>query len=232
MGSLCVATFNIHHCLGVDGRLSLQRTADVIKATGAPIVGLQEIDRFWSRSGSVDQAAELEQRTGMHMAFHRTFTDGRAEYGIGLLSSEPLRTSFTSLPRLTGDEPRGFIEALAEGVTVFVTHLSRLPEARPAQIEALLDAVEASPPPVILMGDLNETRRGVRRLTQAGLLSGDRHVTTFPRFGWGRQIDFVFAGRGARVLRSRTLWTAASDHLPVVTEVDLPAPFVKEVKYC
>ena len=55
---LRVATFNIHHGVGADGRLDLTRTADVISATGASVVGLQEVDRTLSaRSGWVDQAA-------------------------------------------------------------------------------------------------------------------------------------------------------------------------------
>lgn len=57
-----VMTFNIHHAQGTDGVLDLQRIADVIEASGADVVGLQEVDRHYSaRSDWVDQAAALAE---------------------------------------------------------------------------------------------------------------------------------------------------------------------------
>ncbi|MBA2726127.1 MAG: endonuclease/exonuclease/phosphatase, partial [Actinobacteria bacterium] len=99
MKTLRVATFNIRHGLGVDGRLSLDRTARVILATGAPVVAVQEIDRFWTRSGLIDQAQVLGTLTGMHVSFHPTFSRGDSEYGIALLSKSRLETHFVRLPR-------------------------------------------------------------------------------------------------------------------------------------
>lgn len=221
MSSLEVATFNIRHGLGVDGLLSLERTASVIKATGAAVVGVQEIDRFWTRSESVDQADELAGLTGMHVSFHPTFSEGRAEYGIGLLSQDPAQTDYTELPREGGEEPRGVLSARLAGVTVLVTHLSQVASARAAQIEALLEIAESASPPVVIMGDFNATRRGLRRIAEAGFSFGSGRVTTIPRWGWGRQIDFIFAGRGAEVAKVATLKTAASDHLPLRAELVL-----------
>ena len=219
MSSLQVATFNIRHGLGVDGQLSLERTARVIDATGASVVGVQEIDRFWPRSGSVDQAEELARLTGMQMAFHPTFTRGSAEYGIGILSREPVKADYTKLPRAGGEEPRGVIAARLEGITVLVTHLSQVSTARAAQIEKLLEVAESADPPVVIMGDFNATRRGLNRIAEAGFSSGASRSTTFPRRGWGRQIDFIFAGRGAQVIKVGTLKSAASDHLPLRAQV-------------
>src|SRR5204862_2422750 len=54
---LTVMTFNIAHaCLAPGG---LSGVAAVIRSGRPDVVGLQEVDRSWSRSGGVDQAVEL-----------------------------------------------------------------------------------------------------------------------------------------------------------------------------
>ena len=63
---LTVATYNIAHAAGIDGRLDLERIAAEIERGGAEIVALQEVDRHWSeRSQFVDQAQWLADRLGM-----------------------------------------------------------------------------------------------------------------------------------------------------------------------
>ena len=58
--TVTVMSFNIHHGQGTDGVVDLKRTARVIRASGADIAGLQEVDRnFAERSNWTDQAAEL-----------------------------------------------------------------------------------------------------------------------------------------------------------------------------
>jgi hypothetical protein len=54
--SVTVASYNIHHGVGEDDQLDLDRIAEQIRTSGADIIGLQEVDRHWSsRSDFVDQ---------------------------------------------------------------------------------------------------------------------------------------------------------------------------------
>ncbi|HEX6077405.1 MAG TPA: hypothetical protein VFZ32_19380 [Micromonosporaceae bacterium] len=67
---LRVMCFNIHHGVGLDGRLDLERIARVTESQAAEVVGLQEVDRHFStRSTFVDQARWLADRLGMHVVF-------------------------------------------------------------------------------------------------------------------------------------------------------------------
>lgn len=191
----------------------------MILATGAAVVAVQEIDRFWARSGSVDQAEILGRLTGMHMSFHPTFSLGDSEYGIGLLSLNPLETHFVPLPRRGTEEPRGLITTRLNGLGIVATHLTQVDGARPPQIERVLEVAESLEPPVVLMGDFNATRRGLSALVEAGFSTGRKLTTTLPRVGWGRQIDLIWAGKGAQILDSYTLMTAASDHLPLIADL-------------
>ena len=42
-----VMSYNIHHAVGQDGVLDLERIAKVIEDSGAEIIGLQEVDNHW-----------------------------------------------------------------------------------------------------------------------------------------------------------------------------------------
>ena len=58
-------TYNIHHGVGNDNALNLNRIASVILAANADIVSLQEVDHGVPRSGNVQQVNRLAELTGM-----------------------------------------------------------------------------------------------------------------------------------------------------------------------
>ena len=65
-----VMSYNIHHAVGEDNVLDLERIAKVIEDSGAEIIGLQEVDNHWSeRSNFEDQAKWLADRLGMHYTY-------------------------------------------------------------------------------------------------------------------------------------------------------------------
>lgn len=224
MELLQVATFNIRHGLGLDDEIDLERTARAITETGAAIVALQELDRNNRRSGEVDQPAELERLTGLHISFHPTVRKKSSEYGIGVASTDPIEPTFHELDRLGDEEPRGLLvwRDRSRGVSFMATHLSTVGGARRRQIASLLDHAQRLEPPVVIMGDLNQGRLGLWRLTRAGFDAGRRreHTISTRSFRW--QIDFVLVGPPARLAATRTITTDASDHVPLVAEVALP----------
>ena len=70
--TLRILSYNIHHGQGTDGIFDLERLARVISSVEPDLVALQEVDRATTRSGGVDQAAELARLTGMEAAFGKT----------------------------------------------------------------------------------------------------------------------------------------------------------------
>ena len=112
-------TFNIHHGVGTDRRLDLSRTANVIRAAVADVVGLQEVDRhFGARSDFVDQATWLAEDLGMDVVFGANLDldplvagQPRRQYGTAILSAHPiLDWENTHLPRFDDHEPRNRVE--------------------------------------------------------------------------------------------------------------------------
>ena len=200
-----VATFNVHHCEGRDGVVDVDRIAAVIRATEAEVVALQELDMGFERTGFTNQPGELAAATGLTVEFHGLLQRGDGRYGIALAASERLDSEMIPLPRMAREEPRGAAVARYRGVTVVGTHLSRSRVARAAQIEALAVLAGRLDPPVVLMGDLNQTHAGLGPLTAAGF-------TGPPRRLWARSIDHILAGPGLRVASPQTFKTKASDH--------------------
>jgi endonuclease/exonuclease/phosphatase family metal-dependent hydrolase len=217
-----MATYNIRHAEGMDGRVDLARIAHVIGILKADVIALQELDRGWERSGGVDQVVELERMTGLSLFFYPTVVrDDGAQYGIAVATPEPIDASYELLPRVGKEEPRGLIWVGAPGVKVMATHLSRSRRARAAQTERLAEAA-GSVFPVVLLGDLNQGGRHLKPLHDAGLDGGAATLPTLPSTHPRRQVDHVLAGGGARVTQAWTPRTTASDHVPLVAIVEMP----------
>jgi endonuclease/exonuclease/phosphatase family metal-dependent hydrolase len=213
-----VATFNVRHCEGLDGKIDVERVAAVMRATEADLIALQELDRGLPRSGEVDQPAALGEATGMHVAFGATLHRTRGQYGIGIATVEELEVELEPLPRAGEEEPRGVLLAFYRGIEIVATHLTRKPASRPLQLEAVARTAALRGPRVLVLGDLNVEPKALGPLADSWLTRCDGHPT-LPAGRPRRQIDHILAGPSVRILGCRTLRTDASDHRPLVADV-------------
>jgi acetyl esterase/lipase/endonuclease/exonuclease/phosphatase family metal-dependent hydrolase len=172
---LRVVCYNIRAARGMDNRVDLARTAEVLRQLDGDIVLLQEVDAGTKRSGNVDQPAELGKMLGMHFYFAKAMNYGGGEYGNAILSKLPFAHTST-LPLIGGAEPRsaGIVEivpsrdgtkAEAGGVRVMLVnvhldarntdvHLDHVKKIS-SEISRLL--VERPVAAVIWAGDFNAT---------------------------------------------------------------------------
>ncbi|MFT7524989.1 MAG: endonuclease/exonuclease/phosphatase family metal-dependent hydrolase [Arenicella sp.] len=162
-----VMTYNVHHCMGMDGELSFRRIARVIAQYQPDIVALQEVDLRRSRSGFVDQAQAISQCLEMEFHFHPAFYVEEGAYGIAILSHLPLSiikaSNFPQLPHKKMMEPRGAlwvsIEAGGRCVQVINTHLGLNSSERQHHAQILFgkDWLQKciNDPSIILCGDFN-----------------------------------------------------------------------------
>ena len=89
-------TYNIHSGMGIDGANGLERIADNIEASGADVVGFQELSRGWILDGSVEMLGWMSHRLDMpYMAFVPTVDDPL--WGNAILSKYPLDNVETGL---------------------------------------------------------------------------------------------------------------------------------------
>jgi endonuclease/exonuclease/phosphatase family metal-dependent hydrolase len=240
-------TYNVHGCQGRDRQWSPHRIADVIASAKPDIVALQELDAGRARSGGVDQAELIAAALGMRVQFHPAFRVMEERYGDAVLTACPSRlVKAGPLPggRLRRLEPRGALWAAIEvdglELQVITTHLGLLPGERHKQIDVLLGpdwlGHRDCRDPIVLLGDFNTGPRShaYRKLTKhlhdAHKFHRRRGQPTFPARFPALRLDYAFIGPGVDVTRAETLRTPlariASDHLPLVVDLDLqPSSF-------
>jgi endonuclease/exonuclease/phosphatase family metal-dependent hydrolase len=239
---LRVATFNIHHGVGLDGVLDLARIAATVERTGAEVVGLQEVDRHWSaRSNFVDQATWLAQLLNMHLAFGANLDldppapgAPRRQFGTAILSTYRIRaTTNTLLPRPLGGEQRGLLEARIKvrgiPVRVFNTHLQHDSQVeRLDQVAQIREVLATATESMVLLGDLNATPdtpeiAGLTdRLVDAWVTAGVGDGFTFDAATPHARIDYVMSSDNVVARTAAVVTTDAADHLPVVADLALP----------
>src|SRR5512137_2864328 len=84
-GSISFMTYNVHSCIGMDKVLDPNRIAEVIRQSGAQIIGLQEVENnFGKRSNFEDQPKILATKLGMYVVYGPAM-DGD-KFGNALLS--------------------------------------------------------------------------------------------------------------------------------------------------
>jgi len=242
-GELRIVTYNVHSCIGLDGRLSVARIGRILDQCDADVVAVQELDVARTRTGLADQARQLAEYLGMeHYSFHPTFAVGTERFGNAVFSRYPLRfVHAANLPTQSAArklEPRSalWVAVVMPGgeLQLINTHLGLLMEERVKQVEALLGSEWLGHPacrdPVVLCGDFNAWpgsrpyRRIRSRLRDAQQsLSGHRPRSTWMSPFPFRRIDHVFISASLEVASIQVpvthLARLASDHLPLAIDL-------------
>lgn len=212
-------------------RAGVERAVEALGREKPDLVMLQEC-------GARRTLRRFAQLLEMEVASsHRLFTRVRN----AVLFRPPWRlfhVDIHDLPREGRTLHRGFIVAQlrARGapLTAVSAHLGLAPRERQSHARELTDHLGGIDGPLILGVDLNEGPDGPaarwigERLFDAGAQAGVGGRETFPARGPTARIDYVFVNQAASVARS---WVAsaqaaveASDHRPVLAEVDISEP--------
>ena len=230
---LVVASYNIHKCVGTDGRFEPARIAAVIAEMDADVVAVQEADkRFGRRHGLLDIKA-LEKQTGLSLIPTSEEANGHGWHGNALLLRKGKVRDMRRLA-LPGAEPRGALvvdlDLPAGPLRLVAAHLGLFRRSRRWQVRSILDAMEQGPRmPILLVGDLNEWRPGRKSSLHElrpvfGPLSHSHF--SFPSYFPVIALDRVIGSPGlvtAMEVHDSRLAQVASDHLPLKATIDIPA---------
>jgi endonuclease/exonuclease/phosphatase family metal-dependent hydrolase len=231
--ALRVASYNVHKCVGTDGRFDPARVVAVIAELGADLVALQEVDRrFGRRTGLLDPAA-LEREAGLVPVAASPLPDGLGWHGNALLVRRGMEARLRRLA-LPGAEPRGAVVAELllprhGRLRVVAAHFGLLKRCRRRQATSVLEAIaEGEAMPTLLLGDLNEWRPPARSSLQA-LEAVFGPVPTGPHSFPSRlpilALDRILGAPAGLVSDVRAhdsaLARVASDHLPLTALLHL-----------
>lgn len=226
---LRIMTFNIHHGEGLDGRLDVERIAQVIRDARADIVGLQEVDRGVGRTDQRDLLKELSDLTGLRYAFGKNIDLEGGDYGNALLSRFPIVSEGNrALEPIGGGEQRGVLQTVIDvtgrRVLVLTTHFDHRRDSaqRPRSAAQMVDMVaQWGDGPVVMLGDFNDVPGSAAHATltsvaiDAWAAVGDGDGYTIPVKAPTRRIDWVLL-RGLEPQEAQVIYTEASDHLPLL----------------
>lgn len=242
--TLSIMTYNVHSCIGMDGKIAPERIARVIARHQPDVVALQELDVQRTRTGSVDQAHRIAELLEMEFHFHPALHIEEERYGDAILTHLPMQlvksAQLPSLPQHPSLEPRGaiWVSIDVDGVPIHVinTHLGLRPAERRLQVDALTRNEWLNHPEcdgkIILCGDLNALPKSYvcKRLGESLIDAQARSESRSPKATFfGRlpsiRIDHVFIDKSMSVLDVKVpnakLERLASDHLPLLVQVRL-----------
>ncbi|WP_316811541.1 endonuclease/exonuclease/phosphatase family protein [Pedobacter heparinus] len=235
-----VMTYNIH--IGNPpskpaGTVDLPAIAAVIKAQDPDLVALQEVDVNTNRSGaSLDEAKELARLTGMNYFYTRAIDYDGGQFGDAVLSRFPiLESQRYELPVTAklGGETRSValitVEKEGQRFLFASTHLDHLTaeDNRVLQATELVKIVKTLTLPLIIAGDFNAIPLSnpltiLRQELSWGCKSSC--PLTFSAQKPASTIDYVMMRPAEKfnVLSYVAVnETYASDHLPLVSEIQL-----------
>jgi endonuclease/exonuclease/phosphatase family metal-dependent hydrolase len=214
---LRIASYNVHGCVGADGRKDAARIVEVVRELACDTVGLQEVDY---------RLDYIAGRLGMQAVPGLTLLRHDGHFGNALLTTRKIldvrRLAFGYGRR----EPRNALdvdlEVSGQKLRVIVTHLGLFAAERRYQVRKLLALLRETPMEerVVVLGDINEWLPLSRPLRwMNGLLGHSVAERSFPARWPLFALDRVwvrprYALLALKAHRSR-LAALASDHLPV-----------------
>lgn len=220
---------------------SIDAIAKMMREVEADVVSVNEVDSCTTRTGLVDQLADMSEKMGDWGCWYASAMPYRGgAYGIGI-SYDPkfkvVRTEKVALPKLTGAEPRALAVVEFEDFVFATCHLDYKTEdsqlGQVAVINAYMDkAFGNGAKPVFLCGDFNCVPESdpIEEMLKSWKMISPVQMT-YPAITPKKCIDYVFVREGickvdvvdAKVytdFKTGNVETA-SDHLPLYVDVKI-----------
>jgi endonuclease/exonuclease/phosphatase family metal-dependent hydrolase len=227
-GKLVVASYNIHKCVGTDGKRDPDRIVQVIKEIGPDIIALQEVDtRFGERKGLLN-LQRLDHDCGLVPVQLSRVSAAHGWHGNIVLVRKDMVSAVHEF-QLPGLEPRGALLADIDiagglGLRIIAAHFGLLKRSREQQARAIIEVMQQRKAlPTLLLGDLNEWRVGAKSsLNMLSTHFGQQApVASFPSRLPFLALDRIIPNREGLIdavsAHDSPLSRVASDHLPIKT---------------
>lgn len=226
---LTLATYNIHACIGADGRFEPDRIVHVLRELNADVLALQEVEHH--DVDGCDLLDYLAAKTGLTAIAGPTLLRETRHYGNAILTRLPILTVNRVDLTLPGHEARGALDVTLDGngrhVQVVATHLGLKPWERRQQVRQLLKLFDIGSANVyVLMGDLNEWFLWGRPLRWLHAhFKRTPHRATFPSRRPFMALDRLWVHPRRRLteleVHASGLARVASDHLPLKAIIEM-----------
>lgn len=215
-------SYNIHSGRDLFWRKRLREMAKTLQLLQADIIGLQEVHQN-SKFGF--QASYLAEELQYELAFSQSIPFADGHYGNALLSRFPI-TDVQTVALPSRKEKRTLLQSSLsyreQAIQIWVTHCSLNQAARRNQMQLIAALAEQhKESPLVLMGDFNMANASFAPdLHDCALVCGGGQLSTIITFQ--RRIDYIFASPHWKIHQYETIPVKWSDHLPILTALELP----------
>ncbi|MGH7257940.1 MAG: endonuclease/exonuclease/phosphatase family protein [Nitrospiraceae bacterium] len=223
---LALATYNVHRCIGTDGRYDPGRVVAVLKELDADVIALQELDS--PAHHGLELLESIANELKLIPIAGPTLLERKCHYGNAILTRcAPMEVRLVDLSQF-GREPRGAIDldiqCEREHLQIVAAHLGLKPSERRIQVEKLLKHFGTKH--CILMGDLNEWFLWGRPLRWIKAIFGHTpSLRTFPSRLPVFALDRIWVRPPGTLVEMTVHKTPlsfkASDHLPLKATIEL-----------
>lgn len=219
---LTIATYNIH-LGGMDMNYDFGILAQDILASGATVVGMQEVDCVTFRNKKQDTMQLLAQQLGWHAYYAPAERFELRHYGNGLISRYPIVAADFEILPFTGtgyEETRSLLHAVLDTgdlwLNVYVTHTEQGVIRR--QLERIREVSRARDPYVI-MGDFNWQEFGLFDDVFPGTTKANGMHNRLRTTADGYMFDNMIFSPSVQAENVRVLDTGHSDHSMLLADI-------------
>jgi len=225
-----VATYNVHGCVGTDGRHDPDRIATVIGELDADVVALQEFTYPLDVAIETRTPVVLTTLDRYQCALGPTRQTATNCFGNVLLTRHPILDVHRIDLSMVRREPRGALAATididGQPLHLLATHLGLRVRERRFQIRQILDYLDSiGPALLVVLGDFNDwlPGRSVVHVLDDRLGRPDR-PRSFPVYRPMLSLDRIWVQPQHALRRISVHITQtsrrASDHFPVVADLE------------
>lgn len=226
---LRVASYNIRKAVGLDWRRNGARIVRVLAEIDADIIVVQEADRRLSPRPGVLPVGMLSDDLGYEFADFDPDSPSHGWHGNAILFRKSrfklVGNGKINLPAL---EPRGAVSAVFETplFEIIGVHLGLTAGMRQKQLRALANRILDVEWPVLIAGDFNsvmanEQIEAMFNNRVAAVKPGPSFHTSHPFAALDRFVLANCSGKTKSFVHTSPLTRRASDHLPIVIDLDL-----------
>jgi endonuclease/exonuclease/phosphatase family metal-dependent hydrolase len=242
--TLKAMTYNIHHGEGIDGKIDIDRIAELILQNNIDVAALQEVDKGVERTNKIDIMHLLSEKTGMNFYFDKNIDYQDGEYGNGILSRYPIIQSRNfHYTMIREGEQRGLLQCVINFHEIEIAILNTHIDYREDDTERLKNVEEIkqvianySELPIILCGDFNDlpgsrTHNSLKEtFIDVWEECGDSEGFTYHAEKPSKRIDYIFLlnindnetkNIELKPINVEIINSISSDHLPLITEFEL-----------
>ncbi len=225
-----MASYNIKTSQGMDGKMDIFRTAQVLETMKADCISLQEVDNHRPRSFFENQAGVIARILKMDYVFGAAINYKVGSFGNAILSKYPIIKSINH--QLPASKPeRSMLEVHlhinGQLLRVFNTHMELDRNLRLEQIrDFIVPLVMSSNSPAILSGDLNEGPDGLgitylmNYFQDSFSVNSGTLTATFTADQPRERMDYILLNQTCAAVDYQIISSQASDHLPVMACID------------